>query len=98
MPLLTGTTSGRLTCLGAALQLPFVLLLGARAYLWFPEDASTQSLGLAFMHLAAVLSLLGCWFYYGVVMRAEKSKFLYVLITLIAIAPLFVSVGTIRNG
>lgn len=98
IPLLTGTTSGRLACLGAVLQVPFVLLLAAKAYLRFPDDASTQSLGLAFMHLAVVFSLLGCWFYYGVIMRAEKSKFLYVLLTLIAIAPFFVSVGTLRNG
>ncbi len=98
LPLLTGTTAGRIASIGAALQSPFVLLFFVKAYLRFPDDASTAFAGLALLHLAAAASALACWFYYGVVLRSEKSKFLYLLIGFIAIAPLFVTAAALRDG
>lgn len=98
LPRLTGTIAGRIAIFGAVIQVPLMLLFVAKAYLRFPDEASTAFAGLALMHAAAAASALGCWFYYGVALRSEKSKFLYVLIGLVAIAPLFVSAATLRNG
>ena len=98
LPLLTGTIAGRIASIGAALQAPFILFFFVKAYLRFPDDASTALAGLALLHSVAAASALACWFYYGVVLRAEKSKFLYVLIGFVAIAPLFVTAVTLRDG
>ena len=98
LPLLTGSIAGRIASIGAALQGPFILFFFVKAYLRFPDDASTAFAGLALLHSAAAASALACWFYYGVILRSEKSKFLYVLIGFVAIAPLFVTAATLRNG
>lgn len=98
LPLLTGSIGGRIASIGAALQGPFILFFFVKAYLRFPDDASMAFAGLALLHSAAAASALACWFYYGVILRSEKSKFLYVLIGFVVIAPLFVTAATLRNG
>lgn len=98
LPLLTGTIAGCIASVGALLQIPFTLFFIVKAYLQFPDDASTTFAGLALLHAVVAASALACWFYYGVVLKSEKSKFLYVLIGLVAIAPFFVTAATLRHG
>lgn len=98
LPLLTGTVAGRLASVGSLLQIPFAIGLAAKAYLIFPDDASITLAGLVLLHLCAAASALACWFYYGVVLKTDGSKFLFVLIVLVAVMPLIITFGTLRDG
>lgn len=85
------TTSGRIVIVGSLLQLPPAAFLAFKACRAFPADASEELLGLAFLHLAAVVGLLGGWLEYGEHLRFRNNRLQNLFLLLVTVAPMVIS-------
>jgi hypothetical protein len=94
---LFSSLSGKLALAGAAIQVPMVVLLAAKAYAEFPDAISETFAGHAFLHLGVSAGVFCCWLYYGVYLKFANNTLQNMLIVLLASMPFFATFSILQG-